>query len=319
MPNATPVLLPARPATREMLLRSGFSPQMIRTQLATRRLVRVRRGVFLAASAWPDSEAGRHLARAWAEQTMYEDAVMSHGTAALVRRLPHPGLVEWYADEPTVTLPREGGSKSRQGGVIHRLAELPPHHVTRDAVGFAVTTVARTAVDLVRRLELPQALVVLDGAARRLVESMVVEARRRDYANPGLAVAAREALEEASRVRRSASLGPKIALADPRRESAAESLSYGYFELAGLPRPLLQQPIRTPLGTFFPDFYWPDHRLIGECDGIVKYTERQDLIKEKVREDALREVGNRFVRWTGQAIMREPAGVVGRVARGLGF
>jgi hypothetical protein len=302
-----------------MLLRSGFSPQMIRTQLTAGRLVRVRRGVFLAASAWPDSEAGRHLARAWAEQTMYEEAVMSHGTAAMVWRLPHPGPAEWYADGPTVTLPSYGGSKSRQGGVVHRLGVLPAHHVTRDEAGFAVTTVARTAVDLVPALALPEALVVLDGAARRLVESMVVEARRRDYANPGLAVAAREALEEASHVRRSALLGPRIALADPRRESAAESLSFGYFELAGLPRPLLQHPIQTPDGTFFPDFYWPEQRLVGECDGIVKYTDRRDLVMEKVREDALREVGNRFVRWTGQAIMREPDGVVGRVARGLGL
>ena len=46
---------------------------------------------------------------------MYEQAVMSHGTAALVWRLPHPGPVEWYADEPTVTLRPEGGSKSRRG------------------------------------------------------------------------------------------------------------------------------------------------------------------------------------------------------------
>ncbi len=217
MPYATPVLLPARPATREMLLRSGFSPQMIRTQLTAGRLVRVRRGVFLAASAWPDSAAQRHVVTAWAEQTLYESAVMSHGTAAMVWRLPHPGLAEWFADEPTVTLPSDSGSRSRQGGVVHRLAVLPAHHVTRDEAGFAVTTVARTAVDLVPALELPQALVVLDGAARRLVESMVVEARRRDYANEALTAAARESLREAARARRSASLGPRI---EARRSSA---------------------------------------------------------------------------------------------------
>ncbi len=45
----------------------------------------------------------------------------------------------------------------------------------------------------------------------------------------------------------------------------------------------------------------------------------RDLVKEKVREDALREVGNRFVRWTGREIMREPSGVVGRVVRALGL
>ncbi len=317
MPNATPVLLPARPATRAMLLGSGFSPQMIRTQLAAGRLVRVRRGVFIAASAWPETEAGRHIVTAWAEQTMYDEAVMSHATAALVWRLPHPSLTDWSADEPTVTMPSESGVKSRQGGVVHRVAPLPPHHVTRDESGYAVTTVARTAVDLVPGLALPEALVVLDGAARRLVESMVVGVRRRDYANPQLGAAARSAVEDAALVRRSATIGARIAMADPRRESAAESLSFGHFELAGLPRPLLQHPISTPIGTFFPDFYWPEQRVIGECDGAVKYQSPQDLVKEKVREDALREVGNRFVRWTGREIMLEPDGVVGRVARRL--
>jgi hypothetical protein len=47
--------------------------------------------------------------------------------------------------------------------------------------------------------------------------------------------------------------------------------------------------------------------------------DQRDLVKEKVREDALREVGNRFVRWTVQAIMRAPVGVVAQVARGLGL
>ena len=319
MRSATPVPLPTRPATRAMLLQSGFSPQMIRTQLDSDQLVRLRRGVFLAASAWPDDEAGRHILRAYAEQTMYVHAVLSHHTAALVWGLPHPGLEEWYELKPAVTLPAAKGMKSRQGSVTHHLGSLPSHHVTTDSSGYSVTTVARTAIDLVLALPLPEALVVLDGAARKVVESMVVRARRAEHANPLLIAAARGALTEAAQARRSAMLRPRIALADPRRESAAESLSAGYFELAGLPRPLIQHPIRTPVGTFYPDFYWPEHRLIGECDGAVKYSRREDRVAEKVREDALRDLGNRFVRWIGRDIMLAPDQVVGRVARGLGL
>jgi hypothetical protein len=290
---------------------------MIRTQVASGRLIRLRRGVFVAASAWPDDQRQRHIMTAWAEQTMYESAVMSHQTAAEVWRLPHPGFDEWFASDPTVTVPADSGLKARAAGVVHRLAALPSHHVTQDEAGYAVTTVARTAIDLAVGLALPQALVVLDASARILVGSMVVQARRQEFANPRLAAAAREAMSEASQVRRSAALPSRIAFADPRRESAAESLSAGYFELAGLPRPLLQHPIRTRIGVLFPDFYWPEQRLIGECDGAIKYGDRAALVGEKVREDVLRELGNGVVRWLGREIMLTPDDVVERVDRGL--
>jgi hypothetical protein len=47
------------------------------------------------------------------------------------------------------------------------------------------------------------------------------------------------------------------------------------------------------------------------CDGAVKYADHADLVAEKVREDALRELGNRFVRWLGREVMATPAAVVG--------
>jgi hypothetical protein len=124
-------------------------------------------------------------------------------------------------------------------------------------------------------------------------------------------------LLEAARFRRSATLASNIALSDPRRESAAESLSPGHFHVAGLPAPELQIPIRTRTGTYFPDFYWRDHHLIGECDGARKYAEARDLVAEKVREDSLRDLGNTFVRWLGSDVMTSPESVVGRVSRGL--
>jgi len=51
----------------------------------------------------------------------------------------------------------------------------------------------------------------------------------------------------------------------------------------------------------------------------VKYTDPTALVAEKVREDSLRELGNRFVRWLGREVMATPAIVVGRVSRGLGM
>lgn len=317
MSRTAPLSLPTHPASRELLLGAGFSPQAIRSHLEAGRLVRVRRGVYVAASAWPDDPAAQHVMRARAELVLYESGVISHQSAALVWGLPHPGFQQWYELEPCISLPAGGTLRTRVGGIPHRVALLPGGHVTRDEAGYAVTTIARTAVDLAVGRDLPDSLVVLDVAARRLVESMVVSARRSDYANPRLIDASRAVLLDAARARRSAALAGRIAFADPRRESPAESLSAGWFELAGLPRPLLQHPIRTAAGVFFVDFYWEEQRVVGECDGAMKYDDRERLVAEKVREDSLREVGHGVVRWLGRDLLRDPWGTVGRVARTL--
>jgi len=302
-----------------MLLSSGMTAQTIRTQLASGRLIRVRRGVFVAASEWPDDAAGQHVMRARAELVVCPDAVLSHRTAALVWGLPHPGLEPWEAGAPTVIEATYTAARSRSGPVVHHLAQLAPGHVTRDNAGYAVTTLARTAVDLAVGLDLPQALVRLDAAARQLCASMVASIRRADYLSPELIRATRTCLEEATPTWRKASLLPAIALTEPCRESAAESLSAGYFHLAGLPTPLFQHPIRTPMGTYFPDFYWREQRLIGECDGAIKYDDKEAIVLEKRREQGLRDSGERFVRWMALDTMLEPAVVVGRVTRALGL
>lgn len=41
------------------------------------------------------------------------------------------------------------------------------------------------------------------------------------------------------------------------------------------------------------DLYWPDHRVILECDGRVKY-DRDRRWREKTREMALERLGNRI-------------------------
>ena len=105
----------------------------------------------------------------------------------------------------------------------------------------------------------------------------------------------------------------------PAREPAAESLSAGYFHQAGLPAPFIQHPNRTRLGTFYPDFYWREHRLIGECDGAVKYADKDAMVREKTRDQVLLDEGNRFVRWMAREVMLTPQVVVSRVARALGL
>ena len=177
MRTPRPCLLPTHPASRDMLLASGLSPAVIRTQLATGALVRVRTGVYIAASRWPDNPAAPHLVLAHAEQVAHPGAVMSHESAAVSWRLPHPGFGEWHEAPPSVTVVGEL-ARSRRGPAVHHLGALPKSQVTCYDEGYDLTTIARTAVDLAAGLPLPEALVLLDGAARRICEALVTNARR---------------------------------------------------------------------------------------------------------------------------------------------
>jgi hypothetical protein len=310
-----PWALPTEPATRSVLLAGGVSVGMITTQLRAGRLVRLRQGVYLAATAWPEDAESRHLMLMRAELAANPEAVASHQSAALAWGLPYPGIGSWTDRPVAVTVGSGAGRRTRHTAAAHHALPLAPRHVTT-LHGYPVTTPARTAIDLCGEWDLPGRLVLLDAAARLLCASFVASPRRSDFANRRLADAAREVLAEAAG-RHLKELAPALDLAEPGRESPAESLSAGHFHLAGLPRPLFQHPVATPLGTLFPDCLWPDQRLIGECDGAVKYAQADAYVQEKRREQVLRDLGFGMVRWLGREIMLQPQVVVDRVSRAL--
>ena len=289
---------------------------MIRTQLAAGQLQRLRHGVLLSTACWPEDPAARHLVLAHAEQASNPSAVLSHHTAALVWGLPTPGFTEWYDNPPCLTLPPESNHRRRMGAMV-RTATLRTADITRDPLGYAVTTVARTAVDVADRLELPQALVILDGAGRLLIESWTTEPRRSDYANQRLVREVRESLTSAARPRPLSRLRSAIEKVEPCRESPVESLTAGHLYLSGLPIPIFQAPIRSPMGTLYPDCYWPEKRLIGEADGALKYADQAAIVKEKLREQWFRDEAFGVVRWLGREIFVQPKRVMARIEAAL--
>ncbi|MCW5953193.1 MAG: DUF559 domain-containing protein [Propionibacteriaceae bacterium] len=224
---------------------------------------------------------------------------------------------DWFDQPVTVTLPRAEGYRARHRQVRHHSGSLPLHHVAKDADGHAVTTLERTTIDLATGLELPSALVLLDAAERQLVSTYVASPKRSDFANLRLAKAAQNALWEVARSLRATRLRPAIELADPRRETPIESLSAGHMHLAGLPAPEPQAAIRTPRGTYYPDFLWREARLIGEADGALKYADQRSILLEKEREQILIDLGFRFVRWLGKEIRLTPEVVMARIGRVL--
>ena len=98
-----------------------------------------------------------------------------------------------------------------------------------------------------------------------------------------------------------------LEFASPLAESPGESLSRAVIHELGFLAPVLQFRVddaRGHAGTC--DFAWPEHALLGEFDGKVKYTRNlarprenvEDIVlREKLREDRLRATGRGMVRW----------------------
>ena len=168
--TAHPWVLPDQPTTRADLLSLGLTDHMIRTRVSSGDLVTVRHGLFVRADAWPTGAAAQYVVRARAEQAINPSALISHQSAAAAIGIPSPGFQRWEDLPVSVTLPP--GHSSKAGPSVHHVGRVPASQIMRDVHGYPMTSPARTAVDLSADLALPQALVLLDGAARVVVASM---------------------------------------------------------------------------------------------------------------------------------------------------
>lgn len=223
-----------------------------------------------------------------------ERAVVSHSTAAVVHGLlsPEEPLVELTSD----VLPWRAG-----GGFKLYEASLPRGHLTR--VGrLPVTSVARTAVDLARRLAFEDAVSLLDDALhRRLVGRGGLERILRDCA-------------VWPRIRR-AELA--VEASDRSAESPLETRCRLLFRAHGLPEPETQTVLVDPSDGWRArvDFLWPAHRTVVEADGLLKYTVPADLWAEKLRQERIEELGWVVLRVTWAQVTRDPERTVARVRR----
>lgn len=106
-------------------------------------------------------------------------------------------------------------------------------------------------------------------------------------------------------------------IADPRVETALESLSWAQFHEWGLALPLPQANLRGASGVLWRVDFLFEGRVIGECDGAVKFHAGHTAWQEKRRQSDLEAQGYQFVRWTWEEIIREPEAVLARIALAL--
>lgn len=277
---------------------------MIRSLARSGDLVPVRRGAYATKRAvqWAGADdARRHVLRILAVRSAVgRHAIASYHSAAILHHLsllkPLPG------DAVTVTLPPgKAWNRARPADVVFRSAELPAGHLAR-AYNLPVTTVARTVADLARTLPFTDAVVVADSA---LCQDKVTKAELNEI----LGTCARwPGVKQARRV---------VEFADERAESPLESAARVVFDACGLDAPELQATIFSRNGVFRVDFLWPGQRVIAEADGLMKYNDRRDYIKQLERDRLLQDAGYKVVHFTWEELFKSPEVVIDRIRRAL--
>ncbi|MFD6158064.1 hypothetical protein ACFWF7_10695 [Nocardia sp. NPDC060256] len=251
---------------------------------------RVHRGLYVeSAEAVGLTVEQRHCVLARAVVAAAESSVVvTHVSAAIVHGLP-----VWKIPLARVHLGRNrrAGGRVRRRSVVHSMPIAPDEWELVDEL--PVTTVARTVVDLARTVPFEQAVVVGDAALRlgKTTRDELCEQLERAKGRTGR--------PQASRV---------VEFLDGRAESPGESRSRVAMCQLKLPAPELQARILTPTKSLVArvDFLFPEHGVIGEFDGEIKYrgelrgtlNPEDVVIAEKVREDALRRLGWTVARWT---------------------
>ncbi len=296
---------------------------MVRAAQANGSVTRLIDGVYVSTSALRTDPAGRHLQLALAHQVRRPRMIASHHTAALAWGLDLDDLAAAAASPAAFIAPAgEGWRSLALPGATIAVRDLPASHRVAHPSHLLVTTLARTAVDIASTRELPEALITLDSAARMILADSVGASRVRDAylserhlqnVRAGLFAVVEHGATQFTRRH----LRDVVPLADFRRESGLESLSYGRMRQAGLPLPAMQVPIRTSVGTVYPDFLWAEYMLIGEADGLGKYDTPDSLAREKIRQQALEELGFQVIRWTSEEMRLRPGAVIARILAAL--
>ena len=294
-----PVRLPSLPSTGNLwrtgqLHERGLNSRAIKALVLHGKLVRLRHGCYIRAELWEKQTSpvrSRQLIRAHAHGTLTTSAggyVYSHTSAARLH-----GLHLWAVDD-VIHLLLPGSPSSERLGKDVRGHTRP--WTTAEVVtlgGLRVTSLERTVVDCDMMLGYRQALVLTDhalrlGADKTLMESMA------------------EGLQGRRGVR---TLRHALAHADPRSESAGETLTRELLTRLKLPLPEPQVLVATRAGRYRLDFAWKEEKVALEFDGKTKYFDYRPtaevLFQERQREKALTENGWTFVRVRWADLFRE--------------
>lgn len=185
--------------------------------------------------------------------------------------------------------------------VVHTDALLPGEIVRVD--GVPLTTPARTAFDLGRRLPTSSAVQRID-ALMNATRLTVPDIERVAIGHPG--------------VRGLRALRQTLQLVDGGAQSPYETLTRLMLIDGGLPAPETQLAVRDQYGSAvaYLDMGWREYRVGVEYDGAQHWSDRRQRRRDVERFADLEALGWAIVRVTSD-MLRTPAAVVARVRAAL--
>ena len=258
------------------LIGSGLPEREVGRECERRRLFRMRWGVY---ATHPPP---------YAREQGWMSAVLACGPEALLSDWPaasHWGIAEDVPDlSPHVTV-ASGRGRSRPGISVHQRGPVDSRDVRRHA-SIPVVSVDLVLVQLAPRLEESELEVLLVAAEsmKLLKRSRLAEIVSERRGTPGI-----------HRLTTLLALEPAVAL------SGVETLMLPICRRAGVPRPLLNHPIRVP-GRDRPlqaDLAWPELRLVVELDSQRFHGDWERAEIDRERDQLLALAGwlcHRFVR-----------------------
>ncbi|CAB4917402.1 unannotated protein [freshwater metagenome] len=317
----------------------GVSRSRLSQAIAAGRIQRLRPDSYIASQCTDQGLTRFMRIQEFAQEIEPLELVVAAGneTAAAIWGLPSPQLVAHEVDPPHVTVlvsHAKGLKFGRRPGVrVRRIFQLPSHHVVSGPSGESVTCPLRTGIDLARGFSPERALIPLSAALRLViahrvtgrvsplhefdsgeVTEMVRDSRLRDCALAELAAR----ISDLPGSRGIRAVAAALRIVEPLVESPLEALSWGKISLSVLPSPIPQAWIRSDAGRYARvDFLWDEERVIGEADGLSKYSTIEVLRAEKMRQEELEARGFAVVRWTAAEMSASPEHTIERISRAL--
>ena len=258
-------------------------------------VVRIHRGAYVSAEQW----AGLDRHERYRKQVMAAGLasqgrpVLSHQSAAALWGIPIIG--QWPSLVHVVTTVAAG---TRRENGFHRHARQIDDSDVVEFDGVRMTSFARTLIDLARETSFASAVAGLDWSLRPPgpnARSRIRIEQLQEYFDT----------QEWTRNRRK--VHRALEFASPLAETPGESLSRVVIHELGFPQPELQVRVEDRDGLAgISDFGWDGIRLLGEFDGLIKYTRAMArtgeplegiIVREKVREDRMRATGRGMTRW----------------------
>jgi len=279
------------PVAHRQLLALGLSHEQIAYRLRVGRLLRRHPSVYLVGHEVLTRE-GRWMAAVLA---CGDGAALSHFDAAA-----HHDLMATRGSRIHVTRPSTSGRAPDPRRIaLHRVGTLRTWERTT-VDGIPTTTVARTLLDLARRVH-PTTLEDVIQRAIRLHRFDLVEVRRclQEHPRQPGAPKLRRLLE---------------ALAERDAAHLRSDLERRFLALCddhGLPRPAANARIEG----FEVDFLWPTRKVVAELDGYAHHASRTAFERDRERDQRLAVAGYTVVRVTHQQMTRTPVEVADRLRR----